>query len=144
MEIPFERERRFPLEYRGVRVGDYIPDLIVAGTVVVEVKSVHHLEPVFTAQVITYLRITKLRVGLISEFQRSKTDRRPQTRRAYEHQPGTQQRTRHGALAKRLRVSAPPRRASVAGRGGLHGGHSRAEGLPVYSAIGRRAARLTL
>jgi GxxExxY protein len=68
MEIPFERERRFPLEYRGVRVGDYIPDLIVAGTVVVEVKSVHHLEPVFTAQVITYLRITQLRVGLILNF----------------------------------------------------------------------------
>ena len=66
--IPFDRERRFPLECRGVRVADYIPDLIVAGTVVGEVKSVHHLEPVFTAQVITYLRITKLRVGLILNF----------------------------------------------------------------------------
>ena len=53
MRIRFERERRFPVEYRGVRVGDYVPDLIVADTVVVEVKSVHNLEPVFTAQVIT-------------------------------------------------------------------------------------------
>lgn len=35
MDIPIERERRFPLEYRGVQVGDCIPDLIVAGTVVV-------------------------------------------------------------------------------------------------------------
>jgi GxxExxY protein len=68
MGIPFERERRFALEYRGVKVGDYIPDLIVANMVVVEVKSVHHIEPVFTAQVITYLRITKLRVGLILNF----------------------------------------------------------------------------
>jgi len=68
MGIPFERERRFHLEYRGVQVGDYIPDLIVANMVVVEVKSVHHIEPVFIAQVITYLRITKLRVGLILNF----------------------------------------------------------------------------
>ena len=66
--IRFERERRIPMEYLGVHVGDYIPDLIVENTVVVEVKSVSHLEPVFTAQVITYLRITKLRVGLLLNF----------------------------------------------------------------------------
>jgi GxxExxY protein len=45
-----------------------IPDLIVEETVIVEVKSVHHLEPVFTAQVLTYLRITGLHVGLLLNF----------------------------------------------------------------------------
>ena len=44
------------------------PDLIVAGTVVVEVKSVHALWSQSSAQVITYLRITTLRVGLILNF----------------------------------------------------------------------------
>ena len=43
-------------------------DLIVEKTVVVEVKSVDRLTPVFTAQVITYLKITNLRVGLILNF----------------------------------------------------------------------------
>jgi GxxExxY protein len=85
MGIPFERERRFALEYRGVRVADYVPDLLVADTVVVEIKSVRRLEPVFTAQVITYLRTTKLRVGLILNFNAPETDRRPETRSSVEH-----------------------------------------------------------
>ena len=56
------------MEYRGEVIGEYIPDLIVENTVVVEVKSVSHLEPVFTAQVVTYLRLTNLRVGLLLNF----------------------------------------------------------------------------
>ena len=93
-----------------MRVADYIPDLIVAGTVVVEVKSVHHLEPVFTAQVITYLRITKLRVGLILNFNAPKLIDGLKRVVLYEHQqPGTQHRTRARSLRKSiLRVSAPP------------------------------------
>ncbi len=59
-----------PLTYKGVRVGEYRPDLIVEGRVVVEVKSVLHLEPVFTAQMLTYLRITNIRTGLILNFNR--------------------------------------------------------------------------
>ena len=70
--IAFERERSFPLLYRGVDVGAYVPDLIVEAKVIVEVKSVSHLDPVFTAQVITYLRVTGLRVGLLLNFNRSK------------------------------------------------------------------------
>ena len=56
------------MAYRGELIGEYIPDLIVENTVVVEVKSVSHLEPVFTAQVVTYLRLTNLRVGLLLNF----------------------------------------------------------------------------
>jgi GxxExxY protein len=66
--IPFERERTLPLVYRGVSVGEYRLDLVVNGTVIVEVKSVLRLEPVFAAQVLTYLRITGLRVGLLLNF----------------------------------------------------------------------------
>ena len=58
--------------YRGEVIGEYIPDLIVENAVVVEVKSVSHIEPVFTAQVLTYLRITQLRVGLILNFNAAK------------------------------------------------------------------------
>ena len=66
--IRFDRQRLCPLEYRGTIVGEYRPDLIVENTVVVEVKSVLRMEPVFTAQLLTYLRITGLRVGLLMNF----------------------------------------------------------------------------
>src|SRR5262245_12583043 len=61
--LNFERQRRIPLEYRGAPIGDYYIDLIVENRVVVECKSVLRLEPVFGAQVLTYLRISGLRVG---------------------------------------------------------------------------------
>lgn len=66
--LRIETNRHIPMEYRGEVIGEYIPDLIVENTVVVEVKSVSHLEPVFTAQVVTYLRLTRLRVGLLLNF----------------------------------------------------------------------------
>jgi GxxExxY protein len=67
-QVPFERERLVPLFYRGVAVGEYRPDLIVENAVVVEVKSVLQFEPVFVAQMLTYLRITGLRRGLLLNF----------------------------------------------------------------------------
>jgi GxxExxY protein len=66
--IRYDHERTLPVAFQGVRVGHYRPDLIVENTVVVEVKSVDRLVPVFTSQLIRYLRITKLRVGLILNF----------------------------------------------------------------------------
>ncbi len=66
--IRFDRQRVCALEYRGVVIGEYRPDLIVENTVVVEIKSVLRMEPVFTAQLLTYLRITGLRVGLLMNF----------------------------------------------------------------------------
>jgi GxxExxY protein len=66
--IAFERQQVIPLVYRDVRVGTYIPDLIVENTVVVEIKSVLRLEDVLKAQMLTCLRLTGLRVGLIINF----------------------------------------------------------------------------
>jgi GxxExxY protein len=69
--IKFERQRVIPLIYQGVYAGDYRPDLIVEGQVMVEVKSVLHFEPVFVSQMLTYLRITGLRRGLILNFNKT-------------------------------------------------------------------------
>ena len=66
--IRFTRQQKHLLEYRGVIVGEYFPDLVVENTVVVEIKSVLRMESVFTAQLLTYLRITGLHVGLILNF----------------------------------------------------------------------------
>lgn len=64
--IRFEREPLVPLTYDGVHVGNFRPDLIVEGRVVVEIKIVLRYEPVFTAQMLRYL--TNLRVGLLLNF----------------------------------------------------------------------------
>ena len=66
--LVFESERRVPLRYRNCCIGEYRIDLIVEDRVVVEVKSVLHWEPVFESQVLTYLRITGIRVGLLMNF----------------------------------------------------------------------------
>jgi GxxExxY protein len=70
--IDFERERSVPLQHRGVDVGTYIPDLIVERKAIIEVKAVPNLDPIFTAQLLTYLRITNLHVGLSLNFNRPK------------------------------------------------------------------------
>lgn len=70
--LSFECEPHLYLTYRSEPIGAYIPDLIVERTVIVEVKSVANLDPIFTAQLITYLRMTKLRVGLLVNFNRPK------------------------------------------------------------------------
>lgn len=61
-------EQTWSVRFNGVKVGTYRPDLIVQNTVVVEVKAVDRLIPLFTSQLVTYLRITEMRVGLILNF----------------------------------------------------------------------------
>ena len=57
-----------PVEYKGRPIGDYRIDLLVEDTVIVEIKSVERFDPVFEAQVLTYLRVTGKRVGLLINF----------------------------------------------------------------------------
>jgi len=68
--LPFVRQGGVPVYYKGDLIAEHRPDLIVSERVVVEVKSVEHFNPVFLAQMMTYLRITGLGVGLILNFNR--------------------------------------------------------------------------
>lgn len=70
--IPFERKRRVPLVYRGQRLHAYYEmDLVVDGCVVVELKAVEQVLPVDAAQVISYLRLSGLPIGLLVNFHES-------------------------------------------------------------------------
>jgi GxxExxY protein len=69
-KIPFESERTIEIEYRGRKIGHYRPDLIIKNELVVEIKSVSGYDEVFTAQMLTYLRVTGLRKGLLFNFNR--------------------------------------------------------------------------
>ena len=66
--IPYEREREVAVEYRGQVLCHQRLDVVVADQVVLEVKSVEHLSPVHRAQLMSYLRISKLRAGLLLNF----------------------------------------------------------------------------
>jgi GxxExxY protein len=68
-QIPFERQRPLPLEYKGVHLEcGYRIDLLIAQTVVVEIKAVEAIAPVHEAQLITYLRLGGWKVGLLINF----------------------------------------------------------------------------
>ncbi len=63
MELPI------PFRYKETKVAcGYRADLVVAGELVVELKSVERLLPIHEAQLITYLRLSKLSVGLLMNF----------------------------------------------------------------------------
>jgi GxxExxY protein len=66
--LDYQRQLPVPLVYKDRRIGEYRIDLLVEGAVVVEIKSVERHDPVFEAQVLTYLRITGKRVGLLLNF----------------------------------------------------------------------------
>jgi GxxExxY protein len=66
--IPFECERPIEVQYKGWRIPGQKIDLIVANVVLVEIKTVKHLKQIHTSQVVSYLKTTGLRVGLLMNF----------------------------------------------------------------------------
>ena len=67
--IEFEREKHLPIQFRGTTLQcDYIADFVVDNKVISELKALAHLEPLFEAQVINYLRATGLQVALLINF----------------------------------------------------------------------------
>ena len=66
--LRFLRQPAFPVVYKGKEIGEYRIDFLVEDTVVVELKSVERYDPVFEAQVLTYLRVTGKKVGLLINF----------------------------------------------------------------------------
>ncbi len=67
--ISFERQRPLPVEYKGIKLDcGYRLDLTVENKVILEIKCVEHILPVHEAQLLTYLKMTGTRVGLILNF----------------------------------------------------------------------------
>jgi GxxExxY protein len=66
--LPFTRQLRVPVYYRDHIIGEYRPDLVVGERVVVEIKSVDRLVGVHQAQVLAYMRVLKVPVGLLVNF----------------------------------------------------------------------------
>jgi len=69
-DLLFARQVPVPLDYKGSYLGEYRLDLLVEDAVVVEVKAVERFDPVHEAQLLTYLRLSGKRVGLLINFNR--------------------------------------------------------------------------
>ena len=68
-KIPFESELDAPVEYKGVKLDcGYRIDLLVDQQVIVELKAVEQLSEIHQAQLLTYLKLTKKKVGLLINF----------------------------------------------------------------------------
>ncbi|MGC4031837.1 MAG: GxxExxY protein [Tepidisphaeraceae bacterium] len=66
--IPFVRQWPVSVDYKGEPIGEKRLDFIVGARLVLELKAVTQLAPIHEAQVRTYLRITKLELGLLINF----------------------------------------------------------------------------
>jgi len=67
--IAFERQVAIPVEYKGVKLDcGYRADLIVGGKILVEIKAVDQLAPIQEAQLLSYLKLSVLKVGLLINF----------------------------------------------------------------------------
>src|SRR3979411_2999093 len=61
--LSYARQIRLPAYYKGRLLGHYRIDLVVEDRVLVEIKSVERMTPLFEGQLLTYLRVTGKRVG---------------------------------------------------------------------------------
>ena len=67
-KIEFARQVIVPVLYKGELIGERRIDLVVGRRLIVELKAVEDLTPLHKAQVLTYLRIMKLKLGLLINF----------------------------------------------------------------------------
>lgn len=66
--LKVDQQVRLQVWYEEVVVGEYVADLVVEGSLIVEIKAVENLEPVHSAQCINYLAATKMPLCLLINF----------------------------------------------------------------------------
>ena len=67
--ITYERQKDLPVEYKGVKLDcGYRLDIVVAGKLILEIKACDALQPIHEAQLLTYLKLTGIKIGLLINF----------------------------------------------------------------------------
>ena len=72
--IPFAQQPRFPLLYQGVKVSEFVPDLIAFDKVIIDTKTIERVTDHEVGQMLNYLKITNHPVGLILNFKYAKLE----------------------------------------------------------------------
>jgi GxxExxY protein len=67
--LPFEKQVRLPVRYDNIEIeSGYLADIIARGEVILELKTVERFSPLHEAQLLTYLRLSSCRIGLLINF----------------------------------------------------------------------------
>ena len=66
--VPYERQKAIPVIYKGEKVRDFFCDFLVDGKVLIELKAIQTITEIEEAQVLNYLKVTGLQVGLLINF----------------------------------------------------------------------------
>jgi len=72
--ISLERQKYFPVYYKGLLAGSYVADMVVSGKIIIELKSVNSLKAVFESQLINYLKIARVPVGYLVNFKNERVE----------------------------------------------------------------------
>ena len=68
-KLSYERQKELPIEYKGAKLDcGYRLDVVVAQSLILELKACESLEPIHEAQLLTYLKLTGIKVGLLINF----------------------------------------------------------------------------
>ena len=68
-KIPYERQKELPIEYKGIKCDcGYRLDIVVGKELILELKACESLQPIYVAQLLTYLKLTGIKVGLLINF----------------------------------------------------------------------------
>lgn len=68
LEIPFAREKRIEITYHGKSIGNYTPDFLVDGKVILELKAVQFMPRDHYKQILNYLKGTNIKLGFLVNF----------------------------------------------------------------------------
>jgi GxxExxY protein len=66
--ISFEQQKRFTIRHRSIQVGEFIPDLIAFGKIIIDTKTIDQITDRERGQMLNYLRISGLQLGLLINF----------------------------------------------------------------------------
>ena len=73
-KIPCQQQKSFTMPCKGCKIGEFIPDLIAFNAVIIDAKTIDCITDVERGQMLNYLRMTKLRVGVILNFKHPKLE----------------------------------------------------------------------
>ena len=68
INVKYEKQLKIPIVYKGLSLGEYRLDILVENEIIVEIKAVDRYDRVFEAQMLTYLKVTGKKLGLLINF----------------------------------------------------------------------------
>ncbi|MGR3179055.1 MAG: GxxExxY protein [Candidatus Anammoxibacter sp.] len=72
--ISYEQQKAYPVYYKNIHIDDYIPDFLVENAIIVDIKTVERIVDEHVGQILNYLKISKLKIGMVVNFKHPKLE----------------------------------------------------------------------